>query len=728
MSGDIGCNGLRSCMSEKNRHSALRPEQNARPLLQPGRNCWRLGRSARVAFLIDGQEYFRAVAAALRQARQSVLILGWDIDSRIRLEREGAEGGEPLGDFLNRLVTQRRDLHIHILDWDYVMLYAFEREPLPALTFGWRTHRRVHFVLDDQHPFGASHHQKVVVVDDRIAFVGGFDLAACRWDTSEHLPNDARRWDNGTHYSPFHDVQMLVDGESAAALGELARQRWRRATGQRLAPPTGEIGDPWPRQVPVAVHDVDVAVARTEPPAHGQPGIFEVQALYLDAITAARDWLYLESQYLTSAVIGQALAARLSGRDAPEVVLVLPREATGWMEQSTMGVLREPLLRRLREADRFGRLRIYYPHLPTLGPEFINIHSKVLVVDDNLLRIGSANLTNRSMGIDTECDLAMEARGDAEVERAIRTFRHRLLAEHLGTTIEQVDRVQAQQGSLIRTIESLRNEQRSLEPIAERNNWLEQVVPEIAPIDPLQPSVIEDYMGKLVSEKEQETTATAAWRWRIFLLWLVAALLLAGVWRWTDLSEILNLRNLGETAAQFRHSPLAPLFVMGAFIIGGLVMFPVTLMILATALAFEPLAGFSYALGGSLASALLTYVLGRWLGREKVRQLAGGRLQKLNRQLARQGLLAMVAIRYLPVAPFTVVNLVAGASQIRMLDFFLGTMLGMAPGILLINLFENTLSRAARDPQAGHLVLVGLFSVVLLAGIWALRRWLAKRG
>jgi phospholipase D1/2 len=717
-------------MSENRQHSASPSLHTAEPLLRAGQNCWRKCRSERVAFLIDGQDYFRAVAAALRAARHSVMILGWDIDSRIRLSREGVEDGaeEPLGQLLNRLAASRRELNIHILDWDYVMLYAFEREPLPALTFGWRTHRRVHFVLDDQHPLGASHHQKVVVVDDRIAFVGGFDLAACRWDTPEHLPDDVRRKDNGTRYGPFHDVQMLVDGETAASLGELARERWRRATGQLLQrPPPGE-GDPWPAGVAVDVQGVDVAVARTEPPYHGQQGVFEVQALYLDAITAARNWLYLESQYLTSAMIGEALAVRLAERDGPEVVLVLPREATGWVEQSTMGVLRAPLLRRLREADRFGRLRILYPHLPALGAEFINVHSKVLVVDDALLRIGSGNLTNRSMGIDTECDLALEAGGDERIGGAIRTFRHRLLAEHLGATVAQVDATQARHHSLIGTIEALRNPRRSLEPVEERNNWLEQVVPEIGAIDPLQPLVIEDYMGKLVSEKERQTTVTAKWRWRIFLLWLVAALLLAAVWRWTDLSEMLSLQALGETVRGFRHSPLAPLAVVSGFVLGGLIMFPVTLMILATALAFEPLAGFSYGLAGAVASALLTYALGRWLGREKVRRLAGGRLQKLNRLLATQGLLAMIAIRYLPVAPFTVVNLVAGASQIRLLDFFLGTMLGMAPGILVINVFENSLSRVARDPQAGHLVLLGLFTVVLLTGLWALRRWLAKRG
>ena len=118
------------------------------------------------------------------------------------------------------------------------MIFALERETTPFFGPGWRRHPRIHFHMDGNHPIGASHHSKIVVVDDAVAFVGGLDLARGRWDTPEHRPDDARRVDfNGAILPPHHDVQIAVEGEIAAALGELARERWRRATGKQLRAP-----------------------------------------------------------------------------------------------------------------------------------------------------------------------------------------------------------------------------------------------------------------------------------------------------------------------------------------------------------------------------------------------------------------------------------------------------------------------------------------------------------
>ena len=125
-------------------------------MLVPGRNCWRIERAERVAFLVDGEEYFTAVRSALAKARHSIFILGWDIDSRMRLVPDGANDGLPelLGDFLNEVVARRPELHGYVLSWDFAMLYAMEREWLPIYKLGWRTHRRLTFRLDDKHPIG----------------------------------------------------------------------------------------------------------------------------------------------------------------------------------------------------------------------------------------------------------------------------------------------------------------------------------------------------------------------------------------------------------------------------------------------------------------------------------------------------------------------------------------------------------------------------------------------
>jgi phospholipase D1/2 len=692
-------------------------------ILREGRNCWRLGRADRVTFLVDGEAYFSAFAAAVEQARQSIFILGWDIDGQIRLWRDGRprELPEKLGDFLNQVVSRRRGLRAYVLDWDFAMIYALEREPLPIFQFGWRTHRRLHFALDAEHPVGASHHQKVVVVDDRVAFVGGFDLARARWDTPKHLPGDERRCDHGEYYPPFHDVQLMVEGEVAGLLGRLARERWHLATGSAPNLPAKEGGDPWPERVSPDLRDVEVAISRTIPAYKEQAEVQEIKQLYLDAIAAATTAIYIENQYLTAVDIADGLAARLAEEQGPEVVLVLPMKCSGWLEESTMGILRARLLRRLQAADHFGRLGIYYPVVDGPPKEAVQVHAKVLVVDDWLVRVGSSNLNNRSMGYDTECDLAIEAAGRTEISQEIEAFRNRLLAEHLGVETDRLAEAIAETGSLLQAVESLRQPGRTLEPLsAEVDEWLDELLPEAALVDPEQPARLDELV--------QEATEGHPRRKGIsLLLVLMLALALTAAWRWTPLGDWLDLETFKQWGEVMRASPFTPLLVLSAFLLGGLVLVPVTLLILVTALTFAPVNAFFYALAGCLLSAVLSYGIGRLLGRDAVRRLAGGRLNRISRWLGRRGLLAVAAIRLLPIAPFTVVNLVAGASQIRLRDFFFGTLLGMGPGVLAITIFEKSLEQAVTDPQPENILILAAVLAGVAGLFWIFRRWLERK-
>jgi phospholipase D1/2 len=109
-----------------------------------------------------------------------------------------------LGKFLNAKAERSPELQIYILCWDFAMIYAFERQFLPLFQLDWNVHRRIHLHMDNEHPIGAAHHQKIVVIDDRLAFCGGIDLTKRRWDTPEHKPHDPRRKDpDGKPYEPF---------------------------------------------------------------------------------------------------------------------------------------------------------------------------------------------------------------------------------------------------------------------------------------------------------------------------------------------------------------------------------------------------------------------------------------------------------------------------------------------------------------------------------------------
>lgn len=700
-------------------------------LLAPGRNCWRVERADRIAFLVDGQDYFAAVRAAACKARHTIYVLGWDMDSRIRLVPDGATDGLPeeLGDFLNALAKRRRSLCIRLLNWDFAMLYAADREMLPRYQLGWRTHRRVRIELDGAHPVGSSHHQKVIVIDDSMAFVGGIDLTHCRWDTPTHRRDEPhRRHPNGGSCPPFHDLQMAVTGPAAKALGELARERWRRATGHAPPPAPAETGggDAWPDELEADLSDAEVGIARTEPPYDGREGVQEIKALHLEAIAAARRQLYFENQYFSADSIADALVERLREPDGPEVALVSRLNDGGWLEEYTVGVLRARLHNRLREVAPVSRYQTFYPHIAALGDGFVNVHAKVFVIDDDLLTIGSANLNNRSMGFDTECNLVLESRGEERIRRAIRGLRHRLLAEHQGTTREAVAAAETRSGSLLATIDALHSPARALEPLDPQlpesgDEW----IPEGRYLDPEQPVEPKHLMAMLSGFEPSGSLIGRGLGAFAILLFFIG---LAVLWRWTEFGEWLAPERLAGLVEQARDLPAAPAVVLGGFVLGSVLVVPITLMIAASVLVFGPVMGAIYAAVGSLLGAVVTYGLGRFFGRESLRKFAGSRLDRLSRALGKRGILAVVTVRIVPVAPFTIINLIAGASHISLRDFLLGTILGLAPGILAAALFIDRMLKAIRDPDPRSFLVLGLVLAAIVGAMFLLRRFLQRSG
>jgi len=680
--------------------------------------------ASRLGFVVDGAAYFQAFREAVAQAQRSVFILAWDIDSRIRLPRDGEDDGLPesLADFLHAVVARRPGVHIHVLSWDFAMIFAFERQWFPMYRLHWRTHRHLHFHLDGAHPFGASHHQKVVVVDDRVAFVGGLDLTKCRWDTPEHRPGDPRRTDpDGRHYAPFHDVQMVVAGEAAAALGELARQRWRRATGHMIPPPeTSPVVLPWPSSIAPAMSDVQVGIARTEPECDGRPEVREVERLYTDAVKAARHTIYIETQYLTCNAVAAVLRERLRERHGPEVLLILPCNSEGKLEQYTMDILRQRVLASLRSADRHGRLGVYYPDVRGLADGCINVHSKVMIVDDMLVRVGTANLSNRSMGVDTECDLVIETSGGAAA-MAVTGFRDRLLAEHLGVTPAAVAETLAREGSLLATVERLRGGARTLEAVETLPPVSDSFLPDAELVDPSRP-LDQDQFADWVRQRNRPGNGGAI----AGTVLLFGLLVLTAAWHLTPFSEWISTEKLGHIIQILEASPMAPLLVIGGFLVGAVTAVPVTVLNGTVIAAFGPYWGFTYALTGSLLSAIVTYGIGYAIGRKTIRRFTGSWAGRLHHFLARRGLLTVIAVRIVPVAPFAVVNLVAGASQITFRHFVLGTIIGMVPGLAVLSIFFDRVQATIQDPAPMTWALLGVITVAVLAGGVAFNRWVGK--
>lgn len=430
-------------------------------ILVPGQSCWRIEPARRLRVIVDAADYFRAVKQAMLQAQRRLMLVGWDFDTRIGFESgtPTLEGPNQLGDFLSWLVKQRPQLHVYVLKWDLGMLQSLGRGMLPMVLGSWFGNRRLHFKLDGSHPVGSAHHQKIVVIDDAMAFCGGIDITAERWDTREHQDEDPRRRMPGSgHFGPWHDATTAVDGPVARAVGDVARRRWEIATGEVLQAVDVDT-DAWPECLEPTMREVPVGIARTLPEISGCPEVREIEALYLAGITAARRTIYLESQYLAARRLAEALAGRLAEPDGPEVVIVLPEEIDSWLEHEAMDGARARLLRMLWRADRHGRLGAYYP--VTAAGESIYVHAKIMVIDDVLLRVGSSNLNNRSMGYDTECDLAVEAgEGEGALRRMIHAVRDDLVREHLGVTADELEaQLRERSDSLLGAIEALRGDE-----------------------------------------------------------------------------------------------------------------------------------------------------------------------------------------------------------------------------------------------------------------------------
>lgn len=681
--------------SGENRRSALsdRGSVDGPGALEPGRTCWRICHADRAAVLVDGAAYFGALREALGKARRSVFIVGWDIDSRVALVGEHRDRADDapieLGDFLLDLVERRRDLRVHLLLWDYSVIYALDREPLPSINLDWATPDRIEVCLDDVLPLGAAHHQKLVVIDDAIAFCGGLDLTIRRWDTPEHSPDHPLRRDpDGKPYGPFHDVQMCVDGEAARALGELVRVRWYDASCERSLG-IEVAGDPWPDGLDADFHEVEVGMARTLPPMDGETGVREVEALYLAAIDRAERIVYAENQFFTSDSVAESLARRMQENSELEVLLVAPGVHEGWLEARSMIAGRVRFMRTLEKAGVSGRVRLVYPAVAVDGETHpVMVHAKVMIVDDRILRIGSSNLNRRSMGMDTECDLAIEAANN-EQRRTIAGIRNRLIGEHLGASPSDVARALEQEASLFDALDSLASDGRSLEAVRddpELDGSVSDVVADVA--DPERPVESPDFVGDMFGGQPAARLVG-----RLQVLSIVGLLLagLAAAWPITPLAELLGPDGMGPLLGDAAAGWWAVVAVCGLYLLAGLCAIPIALLVVLTGMALELPWAMIGSATGIFGSAMFTYGLGSLAGRTRLRRIMRTRYNRIRRALGREGVSNMTALRLVPVASFTLTNLVAGAGRVRIRDYVVGTVLGITPSIVLLSVLGHYL-------------------------------------
>lgn len=495
-----------------------------KPILRPGRNCLGVYDVEESGLLIDSRAYYRAFFHAATTARNYILLAGWRFESTVRLVRgsDAEQVGCPTGllAYLEYLCGRNPRLRIYILAWDFSLIYAFDREWFLKWKFNRTSNGRIRFRFDKLHAIGATHHQKFAVIDGRVGFVGGIDLGAGHWDDSDHRPNNPDRVDSKGHpYQACHDLQTCFAGPAVGELVNLFLYRWSVAGGQTfdLPRPPDDIHyaiEP-SHPLPAATIALSRTAARTILPI--RDSVEEIRRLYLDAIAAATGLIYIENQYFSSQAVYKALVDRMKEKNEAKlaIVIILPGKMQAFVEELSLGLTQMRMTRSLRKvAEETGHsLGIYWTAADGAegGENQTYIHAKLLLVDDRFLSVGSANTTNRSMGLDSELNVSWEADPakdkDKKLANSIRRVRVKLLAEHAGLRrAAECRRLYRHEGLidfLDRLTESPRHRLRRYSPefALGESNLLHELGANDLIIDPEKPIIEENVFEEIARDK-----------------------------------------------------------------------------------------------------------------------------------------------------------------------------------------------------------------------------------
>ena len=371
----------------------------------------------RVEVLVDGAEYLPRVAEELAKAESHAHLTGWYFSPQLNLTHE--EQPVTVRNLLGEL-AERIDVRVLIWSGAPVPVFSPTRGNVRAMVEHFRRGTNIDCQFDSCVRLLHCHHEKTIVIDDRVAFVGGIDLTfhgGDPWDSQAHSPRGGVGW---------HDVAVRLEGPVVADVAEHFRLRWLGATEEELPPPVVPAPDPG---------GIEAQIVRTVPEKVYEQrlprGDFSILESYLGAIRAAERFVYIENQFLWSPEVVELLADKLRNppRDDFRILVLLPVDANDGADVSRGQVAA------LIHADdgnaRFLACSIYARSGKLRDP--IYVHAKVAIVDDRWLTVGSANLNEHSLFNDSEVNVVFTD------EALARETRLRLWSEHLEQPVDVID-------------------------------------------------------------------------------------------------------------------------------------------------------------------------------------------------------------------------------------------------------------------------------------------------
>ena len=673
-----------------------------------GRTCWKLAKADEACVILDAENYYKNLYVNLCKAKQQVIFLGWDFHSRLNMIRPAKpkKNDHPVmfGKLLKYLVKKNPDLNIHIVAWDFATVYLPMREMFQKLKF---KAPRVNFIFDGQHPLTSAHHQKIVVIDNQIAYCGGLDLTSMRWDSVHHNAEEPRRKDFGKSYAPFHDIMVGLTGQAAKDLGDLARERVFNATGKELPVPGKRSFSSTEDRFSCGTHfgPLNVAISRTVPNFRGCEEVREVETLYCEQIRAAETYIYIENQYLTAGIIVEALKESLERDVGPSIMIILPEDQSDVLSRMVINGLESTAIKTLRAADKHKRLFAGFLHNPDIKKGlFGNIHSKLISIDDRELRIGSANLNNRSMGLDTECDITLLSEENPEMAKKFRQETAHLIAHHYGcawqTVLNEWEAVDLNFPKLVQKLNDRCVRQMKPFKISEQPITI-PALNAIAEGD--SPSQLEKAADKLLAKGFDHQVG---FFFRVvpvgFISTATFSALLAISDRAVDYSKTLYPFNYLLTVTDPVNQAAVIAFI--GFTLAGMMLVPYPLLLIWSITTLGKF-GLPVIIVGTLVSTILGYGFGRMMGK-KPKTLPGRWLPMVDEKMRQGGFWNLFWARAYPFAPYPIISYMAGRNRMPFRKFFLGSIAGITPYLTAVFLIHMQLLNFTTEPSVWHFVFI----------------------
>lgn len=708
--------------------------QNPISLLKPDENCWRVETAHHASLLVDAENYYRALYEGICRAKHSIFIFGWNVDGRIALVRgdDAPTDGCPvtLRELIIHKAKENPKLQIYINQWDYPFLLAKDREFMPAARWRIEGCPNIHYRFDNVVPLQASHHQKIVVIDDEIAFSGGQDVGTLRWDNRRHHPEDPRRKDGVVEekddepYVPNHDVQIVMSGPAAQAIAELARRRWMMATDYEAIPirPYECKGKPklWPSKNPPQFEEVRIAISLTFPAIGETPALRQIEQLFLDEIAAAEKFIYIENQYLANNDIARAINRALKKNKNLRVLILSSKKAVGLAEEVMMWPLRIKFKHLLKRGVRDRAEMVYSISKSETRAISVHVHSKVMVIDDKYLHVGSANINDRSMFLDSECDIVVIGKNE-EVRAKIAELRNDLIEEHSGRAKEDTQALIDKGAPIAGFLKEVPGSDKFLRKIHDTLSWPAQILSWVTMSRMRHRPVLDAIMHYFSTHNDKAGFPHQ----RASLAFLVVMVISMCIVFDPALPAGMQADHLEENIRALQDSPYAALLTIGFFVVSGLFFVPVTLLIAGTAAVFGPLSGVLISLAGTIASASVTYFIGFLLGKRLFQNFTNTAFLRIRDRVKGAGVITLAALRMVPLAPFTLMNMILGALPVRFPVYLAGTFLGILPGTVAMAIIGDSLATIWRNPDPHNLIYIGIALAIwigVLVGIHVLMK------